>query len=92
MRDAIPPPPPVAPVVTVNTVSHAAATLQSSARYLSGAARKPLLAQFKPLAQDSLPEPTNLLAWWQQVKSMVESLDISFMALSDPFRFTSSHV
>ena len=67
--------PPVAPAVTVD---HAAATLQSSARYLLGAMQKSLLAQFKPLAQDSLPEPTDLSAWWQQVESMVESLDISF--------------
>ena len=61
-RDTVPPPPLVAPEVTVNTVNHAAATLQSSARYLSGTARKFLLAKFRPLAQDSLPEPTELSA------------------------------
>ena len=62
VRDAKPPPLPVAPAITVNTVSHAVATLQSSPRYLSRAARKSLLAQFKPLAQDSLPGHTDLLA------------------------------
>ena len=61
-KDAVLPPPLVVPAVTVNTVKHAEATLKSSAWYLSGAARKSLLAQFKPLAQDSFLEPTNLLA------------------------------
>ena len=62
MRDAIPPPPMVALVVTVSIVNHAAATLQSSIRYLSGATLKSLLAQFKPLSQDLLPDPTDLSA------------------------------
>ena len=36
---------------------------------------------------------TNLLACWQQVESMVESLDISFIgALSDTFKFTNSYI
>ena len=41
--DTVLPPPPVAPAVIVNTVNHALATLQSSARFLSGAAQKSLL-------------------------------------------------
>ena len=64
----MPPLPPVALAIAVNAVNHADATLQSSSRYLSGAAQKSLLAQFEPLSQDSLPEPTNLLAWWQKVE------------------------
>ena len=49
--DTVPPPPLVALEIIVNTVNYAAATLQSSARFLSGAVQKSLLTQFKALAQ-----------------------------------------
>ena len=84
--DTMPSPSLVALTVTVNTANHDVTTLQYLERYLSWADRKFLLAQFNPLAQDWLLEPTNLSTWWQQVESVVESLDISFMGmLSDPF-------
>ena len=63
-QDAMFPPLLVALTVIVTTVDYNAANLQSLARYLSGADKKSLLAQFKPLAQDLLPKATNLLAWW----------------------------
>ena len=78
-QDAMSSPSLVVLTITVNTVNHDVATLESLARYLYGVARKSLLAQFKPLSQDSLLEPTNLSAWWQQVKSVVVTLDINFL-------------
>ena len=57
------PSPLVALTIIVNKANYHVATLQSLARYLSITAKKSLLAQFKPLAYDPLPEPTNLLAW-----------------------------
>ena len=92
-HDALSSPSLLPPTITINRVNHDVATLQYLVRHLSEAARKSLLAQFKPLSQDLLLEPTNILAYWQQVESAVESLDISFMGVvSDPFMFTSSHI
>ena len=61
--DGMPLPSLVALKITANTENHDLATLQSLAKHLSGAARKSLLGQFKSLAQNVLPEPTNLLDW-----------------------------
>ena len=53
-RDTVQLPPLVALAVTFKALNHAAATLQSSARYISGAVQKYLLAQFKPLGSSKL--------------------------------------
>ena len=68
-------------------------TLQSSIGYLSGGAKKSLLVKSRLLAQDSLPKTTEFLPWWQQIKSIVKSLDINFVgSLSNLFCFISNHV
>ena len=60
--------------------------------FLSVQARKSLLAQMLPLAIDSIPEPSDLSAWWSSVEGAIHSLDPSFADLDNPLRFHSVHV
>lgn len=48
--------------------------IHTLATHLPARERKPLLAQFTPLAQDALPEPADLSAFWLEVEEAIRLL------------------
>ena len=69
-------------------------TLHSISRHFPAGVTKAFLAQFKPLADNDLPDPDDLSAWWIKVERALMSIDASFTweALHDPAQFGADEV
>lgn len=66
-------------------------TLDSTKAYLPASAIKALKTQLEPLADEQLPAPQDLRAFWQKVATAIRSLDPTFANFEHEFTWEHVH-
>lgn len=71
--------------MTMEQKLRGAVTLDNSKAYLPASAIKALKTQLEPLADEKLPPPADLRAFWQKVATAIRSLDPTFANFEHDF-------